>query len=252
MLAFNLPPHVSFVHSNLMNYLRKDSFAERMKISIGWEIDWQLHADNFDSDYPRSQSSVSLLFDWIISSGGLPPRLLEDENGQIFDDRNRLIDTDLIGPISGIEQMAAYGLWFLDVEFKKMTPRIIEHVNSSRVTELSIADHKAECMLNAYQALYYAERLSNQIKLTSEENENIKKFDFSALGRSGAAVRHEPMRDLREYALSLYKLREWKSANLAAYELKDEILIHGRKINANLKPSNAQRTIAEWFRKKSV
>ena len=235
-----------------MNYLPKSSFAERLKLSIGWEIEWQLHADKFASDYPLNQSSVSLLFDWIISSGGLSPKLLEDENGQIFDELNRLIDTNLIRPISGIEQMAAYGLWFLDVELEKMTPTILEGTNNSRVTELSIADHKSECILNAYQALYYAERFTNQIKLTSAESENIKNFDFSALGRSGAAVRHEPMRTLREYALSLYEPQEWKSANLAAYELKDAILIHSRKINANLKPSNAQRTIAEWFRKKSV
>lgn len=235
-----------------MNYLHKDSFAERLKLSIGWEIDWQLHADKFDSDYPLNESSVSLLFEWIISEGGLSPKLLEDESGQTFDDRNRPIDINLMPPISGIEQMASYGLWFLEVELGKMTPKIMEHVKNTRVTELSIADHKAECMLNAYQALYYAERLSNQVKLTREENEGIKNFDFSALGRSGAAIRHEPMRILREYALSLYEPQEWKSANLAAYELKDKILIHSRKINAHLKPSNAQRTIAEWFRKKSV
>ena len=252
MLPLNLPPHVSFARSNLMNYLRKDSFAEQLKIFIGWEIDWQLHADRSASDYPLNESSTSLLFKWIVSDGGLSPRLLEDENGQIFDDQGRLVDRSFIRSLSGTEQMAAYGLWFLDIELEKMTPRIIEDLSNSRVTELSIVDHRAECMLNAYQALYYAERLNNQIKLTSEESENIRKVDFSALGRKGAVKRHKPMRLLEEYALSLYEHLEGKSANAAAYELRDKILDHSRTINANLKPSNAQRTIADWFRKKSV
>ena len=235
-----------------MNYLRRGSFAERLKIVIGWEIDWQLHADKCDRDYPLNESPISLLFDWIISEGGLSPKSLEDENGQIFDDHAELLNINFIYSLSCVEQMAAYGLWFLDVELDKMPPRIMEDMNNSRVTELSIADHRAECMLNAYQALYYAERLGNQLKLTDEENANIKKVDFSALGRKGAVERHKQMRLLEEYALSLYKHLEGKSANAAAYELRDKILDHSRKINANLKPSNAQRTIADWFRKKSV
>lgn len=235
-----------------MNYLCKDSFADRLRIFIGWEIDWQIHADKASNDYPLNESSTDLLFEWIVSDGGLSPKLLEDENGQIFDDQSRLVDGNCIRPLSGTEQMAAYGLWFLDVELEKMTPVIMEGVNNSRVTELSIADHRAECMLNSYQALYYAERLNNQTKLISKETGNIKRVDFAALGRKGAVERHKQMRLLEEYALSLYENAEGRSANAAAYELRDKILDHSRTIGANLKPSNAQRTIADWFRKKSV
>ena len=72
---------------------------------------------------------------------------------------------------------------------------------------------------------------------------------FSQKGKAGALARLEPMRKLREWALERYDQGQWKSANAAAHALKDEIIKHGRTIGAILTEGNAQRTIAEWFRK---
>ena len=72
---------------------------------------------------------------------------------------------------------------------------------------------------------------------------------FSTLGKSGAEKRHAPMRELQDWAVEKYKSGEWKSANGAAHKLKDSVIAHGRTINAHLSEENAQRTIAEWFRK---
>jgi hypothetical protein len=68
-------------------------------------------------------------------------------------------------------------------------------------------------------------------------------------GKKGIEIRHAPMRQLRAWAIEKYLAGNWTSANEAACALTNEILDHGRTINAALKPSNAQRTIAEWFRK---
>lgn len=73
--------------------------------------------------------------------------------------------------------------------------------------------------------------------------------ELSKLGESGARNRHATMRALKEWAIEKYKAGEWKSANQAAHDLKDVVLAHGRTINAYLSAENAQRTIAEWFRK---
>lgn len=69
------------------------------------------------------------------------------------------------------------------------------------------------------------------------------------MGKKGAAKRHAPMRELEQYAGELYREREWKSANQAAHQLKEKIMAHGRSISAPLSEQNAQRTIADWFRK---
>lgn len=72
---------------------------------------------------------------------------------------------------------------------------------------------------------------------------------YSRLGVKGAAKRYEPMATLRSWAIEKYQGGEWQSANQAAHTLKESILKHGRTINAHLSEENAQRTIAEWFRK---
>jgi hypothetical protein len=189
--------------------------------------------------------------------GGLTVEDLEDATGQLFGDDRKLIPNNLKGPISGAQQMAALGLWYIDSELNiagLFDDGIYDDHGRSPYgwSEVDAISHKAECLLNAYQALCYAERLSQAVELSAEEQASLEKFDFSALGREGAAARHAPMNALHEYALSLYNPREWKSANQAAHALRDQIMAHGKTINANLQAPNAQRTIAEWFRKKSV
>lgn len=69
-------------------------------------------------------------------------------------------------------------------------------------------------------------------------------------GKAGAAKKLGPIRELEKWARQKYSEKKWPSANKAAYEMKDEILAHGRSIGAVLTEQNAQRTIAAWLRKK--
>lgn len=69
-------------------------------------------------------------------------------------------------------------------------------------------------------------------------------------GKAGAAKKLGPIRELERWAKQKYSEKKWPSANKAAYEMKDEVLVHGRSIGAVLTEQNAQRTIAAWLRKK--
>lgn len=86
------------------------------------------------------------------------------------------------------------------------------------------------------------------IKLLSDFAD-IRRAEISRNGKKGTEKRHAPMRELRAWAVDQYRAKKWPSANNAAHELRDLIIEHGRTINAILKKENAQRTIAEWFRK---
>lgn len=68
-------------------------------------------------------------------------------------------------------------------------------------------------------------------------------------GKAGAAKKLGPIRELEKWAKQKYSEKKWPSANKAAYEMKDEVLAHGRSIGAFLTEQNAQRTIAAWLRK---
>ena len=72
---------------------------------------------------------------------------------------------------------------------------------------------------------------------------------FSSIGKIGSQKRHAPMNKLEQWAVEKYRAGKYASANDAAYQLTAQVIEHGKKIGAHLKPSNAQRTIAEWFRK---
>jgi len=74
-------------------------------------------------------------------------------------------------------------------------------------------------------------------------------FDPVSNGKKGLQARHENIRKLKAWSIEKYQAGKWNSANEAACSLVDDIIEHGRTIGAYLKKSNAQRTIAEWFRR---
>lgn len=97
-------------------------------------------------------------------------------------------------------------------------------------------------------ARYWAGMLSGYSAATSNKDEIAKEL-ASKYGKSGSYKRHEPMRNLKAWAIQKYQGGAWNSANKAAHDLKALVIAHGRTIGAVLTEENAQRTIAEWFRK---
>lgn len=76
-----------------------------------------------------------------------------------------------------------------------------------------------------------------------------ERLDRSRTGKAGALKRHAPMVKLQAWAVEKYLAKEWSSANKAAHDLKSQVMEYGRTIEAVLTEENAQRTIADWFRK---
>lgn len=83
----------------------------------------------------------------------------------------------------------------------------------------------------------------------ARELERLVSQRASAAGEKGAKIRHKPGKELMAWAVGKYREGQWKSANQAAYALKDSVIAHGRTIGAHLSETNAQRTIAAWINK---
>jgi hypothetical protein len=71
---------------------------------------------------------------------------------------------------------------------------------------------------------------------------------MTRLSAKGVEKRHAKNRQLREFAVEKYRAGHWMSANDAANQLKRAVMDEAERIGTRLSDSNAQRTIAEWFR----
>ena len=257
MREINPYAHIPFLRRKLKALIPNGSLADRMQRTIGGEIDGIFTVNDFDETSSMMLFPVQSLFDWIVKSGGITLADLEWLPYELCDDQFRDIEEAEYDVIPGSQQMAAFGLWFLNVELDAVGPSKAEDYDENGIsphgfTKAEILNHKAECLLNAYQALSYAERLNRPIELSTDEKEHSAKIDFAALGKDGAKKRHAPMQALRAWALDRYREGSWPSANQAAHELMAAVIEYGRTINAPLSPSNAQRTIAHWINRASV
>lgn len=264
MLSIKHYFHVSFLTRELEQLLPDGSFASRLWRTIGKELDYRLSgamSEDFgepsdDTEY-SSAFPVDALFVWATRDGGLDPEWLASEDDSYLDDDGEVIPPSVEPRLSAVEQLASYGLWLLEEQMESLGPipqndadigPLPEH-NRQGWKRHEVVEHRAACMLLAYQSLLYCQRILSGTRLTVEEEERAGKLNFSALGKAGAQKRHAPMAILRSWAIERYQAGEWKSANQAAHSLKESVIRHGRTINAPLTEENAQRTIADWFRK---
>jgi hypothetical protein len=251
--SVNIYSHSGFLRQRLREYLKDDTFAKRMWRSIGHAIHTILEERASEDDGFSALFPVEALFLWISRNGGFDPAWLQDDDGQYIDDSGQRLGKTIPYAVSGVEQLAAYGLWLIEEEM----PSIGNHeddqwgeheFNSNGFSELEAIDHRAECMLLAYQALMYAARLTQDTALTPAEAAQVSAVDFAACGKRGADRRHANMRALKKHAIALFETREWQTPAVAANTLKAQIIDYGRSIGVNLVPDNAQRTISAWFK----
>jgi len=258
MLFINQYSHIPFLTRELKKLLPDGSFASRLRRAIGSELHYRLvdWPDERETGY-SSLFPVDALFVWATKDGGLDPEWLASEDGSYLDDDGEVIPTSVKPSYSAVEQLAAYGLWLLDEQMESLGPipqndadigPLPEH-NCQGWKRDEVIEHRAACMLLAYQSLSYCQRILSGTQLTADEEARGKTFNFSAIGKAGAEKRHASMAILRSWAIEKYRAREWKSANQAAHSLKESVIKHGRTINAHLTEENAQRTIAKWFSK---
>lgn len=251
MFSLNKSAHIQFLKIELNKLLPEGTFASRLRLTIGQElhdrlVDWP---DEEETEY-SSLFPVDALFTWAVESGGLDPEWLASENGNYLDDNGSEILSNVKPALTSVEQLAAYGVWLLDEMLNSYGPISEDEANFYGWSREDITEHQASCILFAYQALSYCHRIRvSGSFLTPDEVSRAATFNFSKMGKEGAKKRHASMNLLRTWAVQKYRERDWKSANQAAHALKDEVIQHGRTINAHLSEENAQRTLAEWFRK---
>lgn len=244
--------------AELIGFIKADRFATHLIKQIGQElhhrlVEWPVESEvEYSRDHP-----VSALFVWLDRDGiGLDPEWLKREDGTYADDQGKPIPSTVKPQYTPAEQMAAYGLWLVyEHAYQWGKSQYFEpaewdkHLEQYGVTAAEAAEHVYACLLFGYQAALYAYRLERGQSPTELESEPFARVNFAMLGAKGGRAKAEKMKKLEKWAISRYTSLSWKSANHAAHSLADEITAYGRTINAELSPSNAQRTIAEWFRR---
>ena len=118
----------------------------------------------------------------------------------------------------------------------------------SQIIKIAEGEEGFEGALRLLCEVYHASGMIEISVASGTQTVDLSKM-FSRLGSLGGFARSKSTVELMKWAVDKYHARKWKSANEAAHTLQAEVLAHGRTIGAALKPSNAQRTIAEWFRK---
>ncbi len=66
--------------------------------------------------------------------------------------------------------------------------------------------------------------------------------------RKGAAARHALTREIRNFAINLYRNGKYPSAHKASIELKEAVLKESVRLNRPLSEDRAQKTIYDWLR----
>lgn len=222
-----------------------------MRRTVGAEVDAAFEDDGED-EYPHYLFPVESLCQWIAKNGGLDPEWLRTDKGRFIDDHGVLVPRNVKPLLSGAEQLAAFGLWLIEDDMLCCGPDgeadwDARRINPHGIPELDVLDHKAECLLLAYQALSAAhELLQGKPAAMVDAKKGADFFDFSVIGRKGAISRHAPMKALKEFALAQYSAGTWTSVDKAAKALTDRVVAHGRTIGATL-TTNAPRTIAKWI-----
>ena len=243
--------HLPFLRRELGSLLVNESFAARMPLAIGSDLHYRLveYTDQEEVEYSRLYPAEAL-FMWAIEDGGLDPEWLESVDGGYFGDNGDAIPSDIKPSLSAVDQLAAYGLYLIsDDEMNCLGSVPDQGENENFFTRDAVIEHRASNMLNAYQSLSYCQRILKGVSLTNEEKAASRCVNFASLGRAGAQKRHAPMLALRSWAIARRAEGKINSANRDAHRLKDAITAHGISIGAFLSKDNAQRTIAEWFRK---
>lgn len=244
--------HRQFVWSQLEKMIPKGSFASYIVESLAVELRSTL--ETIEEGQPDAYWEVSPaegLFTLLDDGWSLEVDWFQWTDGKFRDDDEEEIPLTVNRHLTASEQMAVYGLSVLSEGLDNIPADISEKlIEEKKVSKEELSEWSTDALLEAYQSLVFAQKLQQQV--FSPENgrqSNAKLVDFSALGAAGAKKRHAPQAELRKWAVALYRQGKWPSANAGAFDLAEKIIEHGRQIGAHLSQANAQRTIAEWFRK---
>lgn len=236
----------------------------------GWELGLLEDIDN--GRQPSRDEIRTLLENWPRWANDSPDIPTEENIYDLHALQDILISSSIYWNMDGscdtaAESYAVLALMKLDVVIglltvpEKRTEKGILIYPGNHPWKTSDLIDAGNLIVEAMDIVCYAERTFSEEKLNEWRDEqkrkidaeraaeNLKLVDFSALGKAGAIKRYAPILELKIWAIDLYRSGNWKSANQAAHQLKQQILAHGKTISANLSEQNAQKTIAAWFSK---
>lgn len=75
------------------------------------------------------------------------------------------------------------------------------------------------------------------------------RFDPSTFGKKGAAARHAPHKELKDFTIKLYRGGKWASKLQAAKRLMPKVIDEGKRIGWTPSADNAERTVYGWILK---
>lgn len=188
--------HQFFLKQELSRFLKEGSFASRLQKRLGETLHYWL-VELEPSEYIEYLGAdVEGLYSCAITTGGLDPKWLLNDDDRYVDDRGNQLPPSVDVSCSAVEQLAAYGLWLITEE--QETLGSIPHekdgepppeYNDQGWRRCDVIEHRAACMLWAYQALSYCQRIESGAGPTVYEIKRAETLNLSEMGRRAVASR---------------------------------------------------------------
>ena len=185
-----------FVTDELEKLIPKGSFASYLTRSIGWELqDMIEYLDEVDEDGSGFWGSfpVQELYNLLASGWSL-----DHEELRYTDDNENEIPLSVPRTYSAVEQIAAYGLYWVSVKINVCGQFPDTDFNVQGWTREGVIEHKAECLIRAYQALVCGQKLMiGNPSVSPATREKIEKSARIAMARKAADALHNKPNGVR-------------------------------------------------------
>lgn len=170
MLDVEIEAQVPYLINELKSLIRHGSLASYMGESLGGLLHYRL------VEWPRGdqtefsrQFPVIDLFQSVSGGWGLPPEWLRHAAGVYERTSGEVVPENVAKTLTEEEHLATYGLWLIETGMSQERPTGVEWGDRLVRTRESVHRHRANCIMLAYQALTYAQKLKLRVQLSPEE-----------------------------------------------------------------------------------
>lgn len=172
----------------LERLLRSNPFVMRIFTQLGAALHERLVDWPFEDETEFSRHDpVVALYEWLVGGWSLDPEWLSTEDGKWLDDNGEVLPSTIRQSFTAAEQLAAYGLWLVKVEFPSVGPVPTKGVGPRGWKREDVLLHRATCISLAYQSLTYAQAILLGTELSKEE---VARSIRAATARNAADALH--------------------------------------------------------------
>lgn len=209
----------TFVIDELKKLIPDGSFASYLSKSIGRELQSTIEAlDEEDEKGFWGTFPVQELYELLACGWSLDHEWFQYTDGVYRDDDSKEIPISVPRSYSATEQMAAYGLLWVNDEINACGPVPAEGTNEQGWTREGMIEHRAECLLRAYQALVCGQKLmlGKQIVAPATQEE-IEKAARIAMARKAADALHNGPKGFRVKRKTIQEI--WASGKYSSRDI---------------------------------